>query len=234
MRPVFVVVEGPTEKEFIDECLKPYWIDNYGLYDVQVRILGMPGKKGGDVRVARLRKDVELLLKQRSDAFVTTLVDYYGIRTDIPDYEKCQNLPVVDRRIECLEKGLYKLIGSEQFIPYLQKYEFETLLFASGNSLAKYLTPKSCAAIEQIKNEFRTAETINTSNPPSYRLAEIISKNEPFRYRKVAYGSTLALEIGLPTILQECPRFAAWVERIGKLATIPPPLCLNPASTYKI
>lgn len=223
MRPVFVVVEGPTEKEFIDECLKPYWTANYGLYDVQVRILGVPGKKGGDVRVARIRKDVELLLKQRSDAFVTTLVDYYGIRTDIPDYEKCQSLPMIDQRIECLEKGLYELLGSQRFVPYLQKHEFETLLFASGNSLIKYLTSKSCTAIEQMNKDLGGAENINTANPPSYRLAEIISKNEPFRYRKVAYGSILALEIGLPTILHECPRFAAWVERIGKLANTPLP-----------
>jgi len=223
MRPIFIVVEGPTEKEFVDECLKPYWIEKYGLYDVHVRILGVPGKKGGDVRIARLQKDVELLLKQRSDAFVTTLVDYYGIRTDIPDYQACQALPTIDERIECLEKGLYTLIDSKQFIPYLQKHEFETLLFASGNSLAKYLTPKSCAAIEKMNKDLGGAENINTANPPSYRLAEIISGNEPFRYRKVAYGSTLALEIGLPTILHECPRFAAWVERIGKLANRTPP-----------
>lgn len=89
--------------------------------------------------------------------------------------------------------------------------------------LKPFLTPKTYASIEQINKELGGAKNINTINPHSYRLAEIISKNEPFRYRKVAYGSTLALEIGLPTVLQECPRFAGWVEGIGKLAIISPP-----------
>lgn len=220
MRPVFIVVEGPTEKEFIDECLKPHWSEQYSLYDVQVRILGKPGAKGGDVRVARLRTDVEILLKQRPDAFVTTMLDYYGnrLKKGLTNHDICQALPDAEQRITCLEKELYNLVGSQRFIPYLQKYEFESLLFSSGKSLGKYLTEKSCLAIDDLRKQSDGAEEINTLHPPSYRLIEITQKHEPLPYGKTTDGSILALEIGLPIILQECPRFAAWVERIGELA----------------
>lgn len=185
-RPVFIIVEGQTEEEFIDECLKPHWIDAYGLYYVQVRTLGVPGHKGGNVSAERIRKDANLLLKQRPDALVTTLVDYYGIKTDLPDYDQCQQLPTTDQRITCLEAGLSMLINSDRFIPYLQKHEFESLIFSAGSQLSRYLTGESCTAIEHLNREFSGAEDINTSNPPSYRLTEIIDQFESFRYKKVA------------------------------------------------
>lgn len=220
MRPVFIVVEGPTEKEFINVCLKPHWIEQYGLYDVQVRVLGIPGHKGGDVRVARIQKDAEILLKQRPNAYVTTLLDYYGhkLKKGLPNYDTCQNLPTIDQRIACLERDLYDLVGSTQFIPYLQKHEFESLLFSSGEGLSSYLDEKCWLTIDEIRQQAKGAEEINTTNPPSYRLIEITQKLYSYTYGKTTDGSILALEVGLPTILKECPRFAAWVERIGKLA----------------
>ena len=216
-KPVFIV-EGPTEKAFVDDCLKPHWFETYGLYDVQARTLGVAGHKGGNVSAERIRKDATILLKQRSDAIVTTLVDYYGIKTDLPNHNQCEQLPTADLRIACLEAGLSTSIGSERFVPYLQKHEFESLLFSAGSRLTRYLAQQSCEAIEQLNHDFGGAENINSLNPPSYRLTEIVNQFDKFKYRKVAYGSILVLEIGIPAILKQCPRFAAWVVQIGQLA----------------
>jgi hypothetical protein len=59
--------------------------------------------------------------------------------------------------------------------------------------------------------EFPNPEMIN-NNPqtaPSKRLAQIISG-----YNKVTYGNILAEAIGLQNIMNKCPRFKAWIERI--------------------
>ncbi|TAE33477.1 MAG: DUF4276 family protein [Cytophagales bacterium] len=217
MRPIIIVVEGPTEQTFIEQCLMPYWFERFGIYEVYPSRIG---NDGGNVRVDRLRKDIELFLKQRPNAYVTTLIDYSGNELKkLENYVKCKALPTTDQRIKCIEDNLLKLIDSERFIPFIQKHEFESLLFSSGYSLQAYLKPKTCEAITQTRSQFHGPEDINTNQYPSYRLKEFFNLYEPRKYSKVANGSILALEIGLPTILKECPRFAAWVERIGKLAT---------------
>lgn len=192
MKPVYIVVEGPTEMTFIDQCLKPYWFDHFGIYEIYAYRIG---NDGGDVRVERIRKDIELLLKQRPNASVTTLIDYYGnsLKKKWKDYTNCETLPTTDQRIVCIEDNLYKLIGSERFIPYIQKHEFESLLFSSGQSLQAYLKPKTCEAIVKTRGQFPGPEDINTKQPPSHRLTEIFRKHEPRKYNKVLSGSILAL-----------------------------------------
>lgn len=216
MRPLLIVVEGQTEKVFVDNCLQPYLFANYGLYDVSARELGIPGSKGGRVAFSRIKFDVELLLKQRGNAIITTLVDYYGMGTDFPDYLKCQKLPFVDDRIKGLEEAIYKAIGSHRFVPYFQKYEFEALLFSAGNPLTKYLTERTCAAIDAVRQEFSGPEEINTGNPPSYRLNDLLKEHEKIGYRKTSTGPILALELGMETILNECPRFANWIDGLAQ------------------
>jgi hypothetical protein len=219
MRPVYIVVEGITEKTFIDECLKPYWIEHFGLYEVYATQIGRPGEKGGDVRLERVLENVQRHLKQQPDSYVTTFFDYYGNKLKkLEGYSTCESLSTATQRIACLEQGLYDLVASPRFIPFLQKHEFESLIFSSGKALTSYLTDEACQAIIKIRDDFAGPENINTNNSASHRLAEIFDLYQRAKYSKKLYGSILALEIGLPTILKECPRFAAWVERIGKLA----------------
>ena len=81
---VVLVVEGPTEQKFVKELLAPYMLDR-GLILTAI-ILDKPGQKGGDVKFARSRNDIEKHLKQRSDTFLSLMVDFYGIRGDWPGY----------------------------------------------------------------------------------------------------------------------------------------------------
>jgi hypothetical protein len=75
---VVAIVEGKTEQIFIEALLAPYLAQkNIFLTATQV---SKPGQKGGDVSFERVKKDLELHLKQRSDTYVTILVDYYGTK----------------------------------------------------------------------------------------------------------------------------------------------------------
>lgn len=83
---VIVLVEGPTEQRFVKDLLAPY-LDERMVF-LQAIILSKPGQKGGDVKFARAKNDIGKFLKQRNDTYVTLLVDYYGIKSDWPGYNK--------------------------------------------------------------------------------------------------------------------------------------------------
>jgi len=65
--------------------------------------------------------------------------------------------------------------------------------------------------IKQVIEQFPNPEEINShpKTAPSKRLLEIIPD-----YQKVIDGNTIAMEIGIETLLQKCPRFRAWIESL--------------------
>ncbi len=105
---VIVIVEGKTEQIFVESILAPYLgyngheadlvlaqiclttnlkINLIGYVLFHIKNIGMkatqvskPGQKGGDVRFSRVKKDLRNHLKQRSDTYISTFVDYYGIK----------------------------------------------------------------------------------------------------------------------------------------------------------
>ena len=115
-----------------------------------------------------------------------------------------------DTKIECLEKAIQTDIGSSgRFFPYIQKYEFEALLFSSKQVFVENYEAKIANDIAKIIDKYPTPEEIN-DNPttaPSKRLLSIIPD-----YNKVIDGNLIALEVGITQILKQCPRFKAWIE----------------------
>ncbi len=220
MRPIIIVVEGPTEKRFVDECLAPFLLDQFKIHDVSARVLGVPGKKGGDVSFDRMKFDINLQIKTRGDVIVTMLVDYYGMRTNFPDYKLSLLFNQIDSRIIALEKSMNQAIDSRRFVAYFQKHELEALLFSKGASLDKYYKAATCEAIQAIRQTVDTPEDINTNQPPSYRLLDLFPINEKRRYEKVFDGPLMALELGMNTILADCPRFAHWVQLLVQKASM--------------
>src|SRR5207253_9387447 len=74
--------EGQTEESFVNEILRPaLWPRQV---DLIPHLLGAPGHKGGNVRYARVKKDVLVQLKQDRTAFCTTMLDFYGLGEGFP------------------------------------------------------------------------------------------------------------------------------------------------------
>ena len=66
------LVEGRTEKHFIDEVLAPY-LGPKGVFIQSSETTTSSGKvkhKGGDIRFARIKREIAIFLKQRSDLYV--------------------------------------------------------------------------------------------------------------------------------------------------------------------
>lgn len=100
--------------------------------------------------------------------------------------------------------------------PYIQLHEFEALLFSSGKGFMKYFEEKETLQLKGIIESFENPEDINSSpeGAPSKRILKIIPD-----YDKVMYGNIIALEIGLRTIREKCPRFNNWVNTLIKMCT---------------
>jgi hypothetical protein len=67
---------------------------------------------------------------------------------------------------------------------------------------------------QAIRGQFQNPEEINDSpiTAPSKRIIDLHSG-----YEKPLFGTLAALEIGLETIRNECPHFAAWITQLEGL-----------------
>lgn len=211
MKRLFIVVEGQTEEAFVKELMMPYFMQN-GIYDVRpVLIQTSKGHKGGFVNYDHLRNDLHRLLKsQGKDVVVTTFVDFFRC-PELPMQKDIDALPSHYRKVEAMESCIAADINDRRFIPYIQLHEFEALLFSSVNGFEMYFDDKISKEIQGIVDSYDNPEDINSSpeTAPSKRLLHIIPE-----YDKVLFGNIIALEIGLPVILEKCPRFRAWTDML--------------------
>ena len=217
---IMAIVEGKTEEIFINSLLRPYLADkNIFIYATQVT---KPGQKGGDVRFARVKKDLELHLKQRSDTYVTILVDYYGTK----EWPGLDNVPpqANPAQIAMTVNGATKeevvALFSEQqaerrFIPYMAIHEFESLLFSNSAAIAEELEV-SVENVDSVLTECGEPEAINNSSQtaPSKRL-DSWSRNGKFP--KTTTGIAIAKVIGIKVMREKCPLFNAWLETFETL-----------------
>ena len=216
MRRLYIIVEGQTEAEFIESVLRPY-LNEKGIFFVEPIIIHTSkGFKGGFVNFQHLFNDASKLLKQQSDIIVSTFVDFFRVPTSLPDYDTCMKQSSVEAKINCLEKAIAQSINDRRFIPYIQKHEFEALLYSSNRGFETYFDEGVFNRTQAIMDVYPNPEDIN-DNPqtaPSKRLDNITQTVLKRKYDKVNDGNTIALEIGIDAIIEKCPRFKAWVETL--------------------
>lgn len=220
---VHVICEGQTEEMFINEVLAQAFL-HLDIY-LMPALIGKPGHKGGNFRFERLLTDVEKRLLGDRQAYCTTFFDFYGLPEEFPGKIVAGNQNTMNEKADCLleamiDKLRQKLGGDamRRFIPYVQMYEFEGLLFSCPKRLASGINqPALEDKFLHIRNKFDTPETINNSpmTAPSKRLLKLYEG-----YEKPLHGSLAAIEIGLPAIRSECARFDAWLRHIEALQPI--------------
>ena len=216
MKPLYILVEGQTEEEFVKEVLRPYFAEKQIHEVTPIKISTKAGFKGGFVKYGHLKRDANNLLKQRSDILVSSFVDYFRIPNDVPNYEKCLEIHSIDNRIECLENAIKNDVNNERFYPYIQKHEFEAVLFSNNKGFDSYYDSKIGKQTAKIISKYINPEEINDSpqSSPSNRLKVIVPQ-----YNKVLSGNIIALEVGIENIIEKCPRFAQWIDILVGLST---------------
>jgi len=220
-RPIEVValVEGRTEEIFIKSLLSHYLARKKVC--ITPTILTKPGQNGGDVRFSRAQNDIGRHLKQRRETWLTLFVDYYGIKSDWPGYQKSkrETQPVSKARVmnEATRKQVNELFGDQdserRFIPYVSMFEFEALLFSDAKILARKLNirPKN---VEKILSKCGEPEKINdkSQTAPSKRLESLSD-----RFKKTTTGISIAQEIGIDKMRESCPIFDEWITELENL-----------------
>lgn len=216
MRAIYILAEGQTEEEFINEILRPHLYNN-GINDVRAILMTTSsGHKGGDVSYQRFKRNAENLLKGEKDIIVTSLIDYFRLKTDFPDFIESSGILDKIQRVAFLEQGMSNSINHSRFVPYIQLHEFEGLLFSSVNGF-DYLPDipeKNRIELNDSVNEYENPELLNdgAETAPSKRLQRLIPG-----YRKTLHGPIIAHEISLPVMMQKCVRFKGWVEGLIKI-----------------
>lgn len=219
---LMILTEGSTESKFVKEILAPYLADRQIF--ARPTVLSKPGQKGGDVKFARAVKDIGNHLKQQSDVYVTTFVDYYGLSKDWPGFDAAKRTKEPAQIAEALNKATREAVTQQfgelnpakRFIPYVAVHEYEALLFSSPEILAKELQVKE-QEILKIMQECGEPERINDSaqTAPSKRIISLCPK---YKSMKTIAGVAAAKAIGVAKMREKCPVFNSWLTSLEELS----------------
>ena len=213
LRRVLVLTEGQTEEAFIKRVLQPHlW--QYGV-SLEPKIVttkqvigGANFKGGGDAQ--KILADARRLLGDTNAVAVTTLFDFYGFPSNLPNAA-----PNIYRDIDLLTQSIDNAVSNVRFKAYLQRHEFEAFLFVDPQVTADLAgRPDQAASLLNQRNQFETVEDINLDPAlaPSKRLAAALG-----RYSKPLTGSLVTQRIGVDRLRLECPRFANWLVWLSSL-----------------
>jgi hypothetical protein len=194
MTRLAISVEGATEREFVQRVLKPH-LNAFGKHVTAIDMRG-------NVSVDKIRGQLPALFG--SFDIVSTLYDFYG-------FKGRGNASVIELEtliLECVD--LHRRV---RFLPYVQKYEFEALLFAAPQVLCEWLQagPAALPRMQGAIPHGQTAEEVNglAATSPSHRIKEIFPG-----YDKKLHGPEVLELAGLAVVRPACPRFDAWVRRL--------------------
>lgn len=224
MVEVVVFAEGQTEESFIKLVVAPA-LRGLDIFLKPQTLRTSREARGGAVTLDRLKFYARNALRQYPKAILTTLIDLYGLDSAFPGFNDARKLLNPRDKATLLERNLAAAIVDhvgcryDRFIPHIQPYEFEGLLFSDVDALAATEPGWQWALVklQEIRVEFETPEHINDSfeTKPSKRLEEALKKPG---YHKTRHGPLAAEKITLAVIERECPHFHGWMEALRGLA----------------
>lgn len=219
---LYLICEGATEKLFANTVLRDHLLQRQ--IDLRASKIGRQGHKGGCVTCERICRDVKGRLCSDRQSFCSVLVDFYGLQTAFPGKAQALSKTLIATKAELVSTALARKLASDlgddivrRFVPYVQMYEFEGLLFSNPEKLANAIGQAAIALhLQAIRDQFETPEHINDSpqTAPSKRILNVFDA-----YDKPRHGAIAAGQIGLAGIRGQCPLFDAWIGRLESLAS---------------
>lgn len=215
MKRILIIVEGHSEKEFVDKVLTPYFFSR----DIQrVDCYKIKHTRGGLTKYDHLKKDL-IHSVHESEVIISTLIDFYALPADFPKYSEIiglkDKLEVVQKLENAIVDDISEIFGdvSNKLFPYIQLHEFEAFVFAANRALFDFYAENEAdfAAIQKIVTDYPNPEDINQgkSTAPSKRLHQLIPG-----YSKVNHGVAIVQNAGIDVLFQKCTRFKIWVEML--------------------
>ena len=228
-----VVAEGRSEERFVKDSLTPYLARNDVFTDVRLIQTGRSKKrkdityKGGLLRYAHLKRDLEYWMRQDRDAdcFFTTMVDLYAFphssESDPGPYTReIESITDPYCKVEALEQSIRMDFNNDRrLVPYIQLHEFEALVLTAPLRLC-YLFPHRESGIVELNASIAGVESPETVNEgattaPSKRIERYIPE---YASQKPTAGPLVVEDIGIERLRDECPHFASWLTTLESLS----------------
>ena len=197
-----IVAEGQTEAKFARGVLANHLISH--------SVHSTPVVMDGNVSVQRLAWFMARLYGSHNA--VTSLVDFYGFKQR--GSASADELETEIR--EQVHKNIRRGWDERKVLPYVQRHEFEALLFADVAAfLSVDVHQEGIRRLQAVRSQFDTPEDINDDRDtaPSKRISLAVP------YDKAADGPVVAAAIGLEKMRSACPRFGAWLARLEALGS---------------
>lgn len=220
MKRLIILVEGDSEIILMNKLVIPYLYQilntsgnaeaKWSVEAVKITTNRTLNKKEGNVSYTYLVNEINRFVSQGC-ALITTFFDFFRLPADFPGYTTDGS------RVDEIEKAVAldmkkKIPALPDFLPYIQMYEFEALLFSGIEGFELVLDDEAqLMKIQDVMDRYDNPEEINggADTAPSKRLAKV------YNYDKTA-DSELVLEmLGLNVILHKCPRFRNWLDALG-------------------
>ncbi|MBW2187282.1 MAG: DUF4276 family protein [Deltaproteobacteria bacterium] len=225
MVEVVVFAEGQTEEKFIKQVVAPS-VRHLEVFVKPQMLNTSKTSKGGAISLDRLKFNARNTLRQNSHLVLSTFLDLYALDTDFPAFEEAKNMVNVYKRVKCLETALHNEITSyvgcrsDRFLPYIQPYEYEGLLFSDVEILST-IEPNWSVSLLSLKEVIASVESPEHINDgydtkPSKRLENLLSP----KYKKTTHGPRAAERITLSVIERECSHFKTWMDSLRSLSSL--------------
>lgn len=220
MTRLLVLAEGASEELFVNTVLSPH-LQRFGVFPRATGVITRRLASGKKTTGGNLWPNVRLSLRPLladSDAWVTTLLDYYGLPEDFPGVAEAARLTAPPlERVRHVEQALgVALGGPPRWIPFLALHEFEAWYFVTPARVAEFFgNPGVAETMERICREAGGPEDINDGKEthPSKRLQDL-----GIGFRKTSAVPVLQ-DIGLDAIRGACPHFDSWLTRLERLGS---------------
>lgn len=216
MKKIIIVVEGSTEEKFVRQVIQPHFLPKVYV-DAQKWITNRKlGSSGGGESYDLIENHVSRLIsryKSDKDVFISTMIDFYEFpqQGNTVYTEEVKKINGGINKVLMLEKKMEDRFNHKNFIPYVQLYEYETLLLVEPNELRVFYTDKH-KEINLLKGEIAGKAPEEINDTPEGAPSKRITKYLPFyKNQKTTAGVITAGSIGLPKLRANCPHFNNWL-----------------------
>ena len=215
-----MLVEGQSEEAFVKQTLAPWLAAHRVFVEGPVvlwtkRLPAGSGYRGGVANWDQIRKSLRPLLAD-GDAWVTTLLDFYGLPDDVPGFAAHKGQGTGPAQVASVQAELAMAFGHQpRFLPFLALHELEAWMFAEPTVVSTHFgSPAVAAKLAAEIPDPGGPEAIN-HGPASHPKARL-RKHCP-SYKETSDGPTLLAKIGIPAIRARCPHFDGWLTRLEAL-----------------
>lgn len=211
MKYVYVLCEGPTERNFVEEVLYGE-AEKHDIYINAVSITTSVKERkytGGVSKYSKIRENL-IDLCRNQNAVITSMFDLYGLPSDTPGYANKKSNHV--EWAKEIEHAVNIDIGAPNLHFNLLVHEFEALLYADPEAFRTYSKEVIPMMERALKKANGNPEDINSeySTSPSHRILDVFPS-----YSKPADGGNIIKKIPLSLMREKCAHFNDWLMFLG-------------------